>query len=312
MPNEKPILISIVGPTAAGKSALALTLAFHYHTHIISCDSRQLYRYLDIGTAKPDAESLALVPHHFIDIRNPDETFNAGAFEREAKTLLLDLFQSHDVIIAVGGSTLYFQALWQGIDPMPPADLHIRQHLQDIYQQKGLSPLLQQLKEADFTTYEQIDHHNHARVIRALEVYLSSGIPISNYRKGHNRPALPYQQLKIGLYKERAILYEKINHRVDQMIDKGLVQEVQQILNWGYAPTLQALQSIGYQEVISFIQGDIELEEAIRLIKRNSRRYAKRQMTYYKRFSDIHWFDVDTVSQDQILRWVHTYRTQQD
>jgi len=283
-------LISIVGPTAVGKSALAIHLAEKYRTHILSCDSRQIYRYMDIGTAKASIEERQQIPHHFIDILDPSQEYNAASFEKEALKTLQTIFEKHSLVIAVGGSTLYFHALWYGFDHMPPVDPSIRSQLRETYHQSGLTILLNQLKEVDPETYAHIDKQNHVRVIRALEVYFSSGKPISAFRKGYTPRSSNFQHIKIGLYVPRESLYDRINKRVDSMIRHGLEEEVRNILNMGYQPDIQALQSIGYQEMISYIQGNIDLEEAIRLIKRNSRRYAKRQLTYYRKFEDIKWF----------------------
>ena len=297
-----PYLISVVGPTAVGKSALAIHLAKKYQNHILSCDSRQIYRYMDTGTAKASLEERQQIPHHFIDILDPSEEYNAATFEREALKTLQGIFETHHLAIAVGGSTLYFHALWYGIDHMPPVDPAIRSHLRDTYNQSGLTFLLNQLKEVDPKTYAHIDKQNHVRVIRALEVYLSSGNPISGFRKGYTPRSEGVQHIKIGLYLPREILYDRINKRVDTMIDHGLEEEVRNILKMGYQPDIQALKSIGYQEMISYIQGNIDLEEAIRLIKRNSRRYAKRQLTYYRKFEDITWFQASEI--DRIENWL--------
>ncbi len=306
--SHRPVLLSIVGPTAVGKSRLALALAERHQTHIISCDSRQIYKYMNIGTAKPTQQELKIVPHHFVDLLLPNQPYNAGIFEQQVIMKLRDLYKTHRMVIAVGGSTLYFQALWHGIDPMPPINPDIRQQLQLVYQKQGLNPLLTQLAQVDRETYQKIDKKNHVRVMRALEVYLSSGKPISAFRNTSQKAAREYDQIKLGLTLDREVLYERIDVRVDQMISRGLVSEVQGLLDKGFQANEQALQSIGYKEIIDYLMGHTSLEEAIRLIKRNSRRYAKRQMTYYRKYEDIHWFEASHL--EKINAWLDRFISQ--
>ena len=277
-----PTLISIVGPTAVGKTSLSLYLAQRYHTDILSCDSRQMYRYMDIGTAKPEREVLETVCHHFIDILDPEEAYNAGRFEAEAEELLKTLFQRHEVVVAVGGSTLYVDALWNGIHEMPAIDPEIRKELQQERQQRGLAPLLEELQRVDPETYAKVDRNNPVRILRALEVYR---------------------------------LYGRINERVDERLEAGLLEEGKKLQEMGYDPGLNALQTIGYQELIAFLQGEISYDEAVRLIKRNSRRYAKRQLTWYRRYPDIQWFDLSATTEVEIGEWIRRnieYRTRND
>ncbi|MEL6844619.1 MAG: tRNA (adenosine(37)-N6)-dimethylallyltransferase MiaA [Bacteroidota bacterium] len=295
-------LISIIGPTAVGKTALSLKLAKQYQTEIVSTDSRQIYRGMNIGTAKPSSEELAEVSHHFIDHLPPTETYNAGSFEQEADPLLLELHQNSDCVISVGGSTLYINALWNGIDPMPKIPAEVRTQLRDEWDQNGLAVLLEELKEVDPNTYEKIDQQNPVRILRALEVYRASGTPISVFRQQRKIKAKNYQLLKIGLTDDRAALYERINQRVEQMFANGLKQEVEQLLDQGISPEAQSLQSIGYREIVQSLAGKHDLSEAKRLIKRNSRRYAKRQMTWFRRDQEIQWFQA---GDDQaVLDWL--------
>ncbi|MCL4124431.1 UNVERIFIED_CONTAM: hypothetical protein GTU68_020003 [Idotea baltica] len=275
-------LISIIGPTAVGKTSLSVELATKYKTEIISSDSRQMYQFMNIGTAKPTMEEQKDIPHHFIDTLTPDQSYNAGEFEREAEVLIIDLFQRYSTLIVVGGSTLYNNALWYGFNEMPQIDPLIREGLNKEMQSLGLESLLDELYTNDPETYERIDRQNPVR-----------GQPISTFRTGPTPKERPYKTIKIGLGDERETLYKRINQRVIDMLDQGLIEEVQGLLDRGYSPTLPALQSIGYQEVISYLQGKYDLDEAIRLIKRNSRRYAKRQLTYFRRYEDIHWFKPD-------------------
>lgn len=250
-----------------------------------------MYRYLDIGTAKANEEELQQVNHHFINSLNPDQEYNAADFEKEAEKLIQHLHTSSDVVIVVGGSTLYMDALWFGFDDMPNIDPKVRSDLMSEYEEKGLADLLTELEAVDPQTYDKIDRNNHARVMRALEVYRSSGKPISAFRKGKKAKETPWKYIKIGLTDERERLYKRIDERVLKMINAGLEQEVKTLLQT-YGPKAPALQSIGYSEMISYLQGEIDLEEAIRLIQRNSRRYAKRQFTWFRRYEDIQWFEV--------------------
>lgn len=285
-----PYLIAIIGPTAVGKTRLAIRMAQLFQTVVLSCDARQMYKHLDIGTAKPSEEERAGIPHYFIDNLEPQEAYTAGQFERESTTLLHALFQAHEVVVSVGGSTLYNQALWYGLDDIPAASAAVRENLNQQFKTAGLAPLLTELAHVDPETYARIDLNNPARIIRALEVYRESGTPLSAFQ-GKLRPERPFQLILIGLDTERKALYQRIDQRVDAMIAQGLIGEVQQLLEKGYSTESQALQSIGYREIIDYLTGEYEREEAIRLIKRNSRRYAKRQLTWYRKNQDIHWFE---------------------
>ncbi|MEO1588603.1 MAG: tRNA (adenosine(37)-N6)-dimethylallyltransferase MiaA [Bacteroidota bacterium] len=286
----KKYLMTIVGPTAVGKTALSLHLAKRFQTVILSADSRQFYQELNIGTAKPTPQEVAEVPHHFVDFLSPLQSYSAAQYQREAEALLDKLFEKHDVLIMVGGSTLYMDAMWYQMDDMPEVPAEIRSELQAAFLQNGLNPLVEELENVDPATFALIDRQNPARVIRALEVYRTSGKPISFFRKGKKARDTHYAFIKLGLQDAREVLYQRINQRVLDMIEQGLIAEVQGLLDKGYAPTLQSLLTIGYQEVIPYLKGAYDLDEAIRLIQRNSRRYAKRQLTYYRRYPDIQWF----------------------
>ena len=283
-------LITIVGPTAVGKTSLSLRLAKRYQTEIISGDSRQMFRHMDIGTAKPTQEEKAQAPHHFIDTLDPSDEYSAGQFERDAEALIDQLFETHDHVIVVGGSTLYMEALWFGFNEMPVIPPEVREDLMQEWEAEGLSPLLEELQRVDPQSYDRVDRNNPMRVIRALEMFRATGTPISQYRTGRIPKQKPYQIVKIGLFDEREVLYERINQRVLMMIEVGLEEECKTLLKMGYSPSLRALQSIGYAEMFAFLAGEIDKEEAIRLVQRNSRRYAKRQLTYYRRFEGVEWF----------------------
>ena len=300
-------LLSIVGPTAVGKTGLSIQLAKTYHTEIISCDSRQIYKELSIGTAKPSLEERAGIPHYFMDSLELDKPYNAGQFEQDVYQTLDSLFEKHNLVIATGGSTLYFHALWEGMNEMPRISPKTREALNTQFDKEGLAPLLKELKACDPTIYEKIDKKNPARIIRALEVFRETGKPMSHFQanKKRGKGSSPITHLKVGLNRERTLLYERINERVDHMINQGLEAEVRGLLEQGYSPDLQALHSIGYKEMIQYIQGEIDREEAIRLIKRNSRRYAKRQLTFFRRYTDIFWAEAE--DQGEIKSWIENH-----
>ncbi len=284
--NKPLLLISILGPTAVGKTALGIKLAALFHTEIISADSRQFYRELEIGTAKPNEKELAQVRHHFINSHSIAEMYNAGMFERDAGTLIAEMSKTHTSMIAVGGSMLYLKALWEGFDEMPKIAEGVREKLNIEAVERGLNRLLAELKEADPTYFDEVDRNNRHRVVRALEVIRSSGKPFSSFRIA-NRKEKPYRNLKIGLVLDREVLYKRIDSRMDQMIEKGLFEEATSLIPFkGHS----ALQTVGYSEVFDFLSGKYDKEEAIRLLKRNSRRYAKRQLTWLNKYQDIHWF----------------------
>ena len=260
-----------------------------------------MYRYLDIGTAKASEEELSRARHHFVNSLDPDQEYNAADFEKEAEALIHDLHNRSDVVIVVGGSTLYMDALWFGFDEMPQIDPEVRKGLMHEFESQGLESLLKELEKVDAETFASIDQQNHARVIRALEVYRSSGKPISFYRKGKKPKETSWKYLKIGLTDERKLLYERIDERVLEMIEAGLEKEVKSLLET-YGPQAPALQSIGYSEMISYLKGEIDRAEAIRLVQRNSRRYAKRQFTWFRRYEDIQWFEAGKL--EEIWNWL--------
>ncbi|GAB4430714.1 MAG: tRNA (adenosine(37)-N6)-dimethylallyltransferase MiaA [Bacteroidia bacterium] len=283
-------LICIVGPTGVGKSALALRLARHYGTAILSADARQIYRYMDIGTAKPTPAERAAVPHDCIDILDPDQPYNASRYEADARACMASRFAAQPVLIMAGGSTLYVDAIWRGLDPVPAVGAAVRAQLRAEWEAGGLDPLLAELAVADPVAYARIDRQNPVRVLRALEVWRETGQPISVFWQGRQEPVRDYRLHKVGIDDHRDRLYARIDARVDAMLAAGLVAEVQGLLDRGYDPACQALQSIGYREVIPLLQGQYDLATARALIQRNSRRYAKRQLTYYRSFGDIAWF----------------------
>ena len=286
MSSKQPTLIVIVGPTGSGKTALAVTLARHYSAPIISTDSRQFYRGLPIGTAQPTAEELSLAEHHFIADRDIDDDFNSGRYEQEALARLDELFKRHDVVVAVGGSGLYIQALCEGMDNLPEANEELRQSLKQRLEREGIEPLFDELRRLDADYAEVVDRHNPARIMRALEVCITSGKPYSEQRKGEKQQR-PFRIVKIGTDLPRDVLYERINLRVDMMISQGLEAEARTMLA---KRELNSLQTVGYREMFDYFDGNCSLDEAIELIKRNSRRYAKRQLTWFRRDAEIAWF----------------------
>ena len=286
MTASSRLLVSVVGPTAVGKTSLAVHLAKRFQTEIVSADSRQFFRELLIGTAKPTAKELQQVPHHFINSHSINSSFSAGQYGREAMKCIEQLHQSHQLVIAVGGSSLYLKSLWEGFDEMPEVPGSFRERLNNELAEVGLEPLLDELYTSDPDYYKQVDRKNPQRVIRALEVVRFTGAPFSSFRKA-KQSITPYQNLKIGLTMDREQLFDRINQRMDQMIAEGLFEEVRSLAAYR---DLNALQTVVYTDIFGFLDGKYDKAEAIRLLKRNSRRYAKRQVTWFKRYEDIHWF----------------------
>ena len=296
-PQAEKTLVVIVGPTGSGKTDLAIEVARHFGTEIISTDSRQFYKGMPIGTAQPSAEQLAAVKHHFIADRLPEQELSAGGYEREALERLGDLFEHHDVVVAVGGSGLYIDALCYGFDELPSDTAHIRAELMQRLDSEGLDALVEELRARDETYWQVVDRHNPARVIRALEVCIASGRPYSEQRTATRR-SRPFRTVKIGLLWPREELYDRINRRVDIMICEGLEEEARSVSHLRH---LSSLQTVGYREFFDHFDGKITREEAIDLVKRNSRRYAKRQLTWFRRDPRVVWFYPDEMSRQEIF-----------
>ena len=284
--SSSKYLISIAGPTAIGKTAAAIELANYYHTEIISADSRQFYREMSIGTAKPSPQELAAAPHHFIGSHSITDDINVGNFEQEGLALLDELFAKHNVVIMAGGSGLYIKAITEGFDNLPEVDPAIRENLNKIFAEQGITALQQKLILADPAYYNLVDLQNPQRLIRALEVFESTGKPYSSYRKGSYQQR-PFNIIKLGLDMPREELYERINKRVDIMIESGLLDEVTQLLPYRH---LNALHTVGYSEIFDYVDGKTDLPTAISMIKQNTRRFAKRQLTWFRKDKDTHWF----------------------
>lgn len=279
-------LLVVVGPTGSGKTDLSIRLACHYAAPILSTDSRQVYRGMPIGTAQPSDDQLQTVEHHFIASHDLKDNLNCGEYEMQALERLEKLFADHDYVVAVGGSGLYVRALCEGMDDLPQADESLRAELSRRLEAEGVGGLVEQLRELDPVYYEVVDRSNPARVVRALEVCLQTGRPYSEQRTGERRPR-PFEIVKIGVDLPREELYGRINRRVDQMLADGLEAEARALYPYR---ELNALQTVGYREFFDYFDGRISYDEAVELIKRNSRRYAKRQLTWFRRDSEVRWF----------------------
>lgn len=283
-------LITIVGATAIGKTALSIALAKHFNTEIISSDSRQFYKEMDIGTAVPSLDELSQAPHHFIQNRSIFENYSVGDFERDALKELNLLFKKHDIIIMVGGSGLYVDAVLNGLDDFPIVDPKIREKLKKELQENGIQSLQNQLRKLDLVTFQKIDIDNKQRLIRALEICIGTNKPYSSYLKNKMNKR-NFISIKIGITAEREIIYNRINQRVDLMIENGLIEEAKKLYP---NKNLNALQTVGYRELFQYFDGDITLDFAIAEIKKNTRRFAKRQGTWFRKDKEIEWFDYQT------------------
>ena len=280
-------LISIVGATAIGKTSLSLELAKEFETEIISSDSRQFYKEMNIGTAVPTVQELNEVKHHFIHDRSIFDDYSVGDYERDAVSKLDDLYNNHNSVVMVGGSGLYVDAVLKGLDNFPDVNSEIRTNLKKELFKNGIDSLQQKLKELDPVSYQKIDIENKQRLIRALEISIGTGRPYSSFliNKKNNRSFIP---IKIGIDAKREIIYNRINQRVDLMIENGLIEEAKTLYPYR---ELNALQTVGYKELFRYFDGEITLEFAISEIKKNSRRFAKRQGTWFRKDPEIKWFD---------------------
>ncbi len=299
--EEKKTLIAIVGPTAVGKTAIAIKLAQIFETEVISADSRQIFRELTIGTAKPSPEELHLVQHHFVNTHSITDDYDAAQYGRDALATISGLFQQHNTLILCGGSGLYIKAVTEGFDDIPDVPTDIREGLMRQYEQNGLEWLQHEMQKLDPDHFATIDQRNPHRLIRALEVRIATGSSIATFRK-MNRITHDFDILKIGLELPREELYKRIEERMDKMIEAGLFEEASALYQ---QRRRQALQTVGYQEIFDFMDNKFNREEAIRLLKRNSRRYAKRQMTWFKRDPAVHWFSPN--SPELIFQFIIEY-----
>lgn len=289
-------LITIVGPTAIGKTALSIEIAKHFTTEIVSADSRQFYKEMNIGTAVPNKEELSAIKHHCIQNLSIHTSYSVGQFEKDALTILDELFKKNNIVVLVGGSGLYVDAILKGIDSFPEVDPSIRKNLIIQLKENGITLLQKQLKQLDKQTYQKIDKNNHQRLIRALEICIGTGKPYSSFLtdKTTQRNFIP---IKIGLTAERETIYDRINQRVEIMINNGLVDEAKKLFKYKH---LNALQTVGYKELFSFVENHDTLDNAIEEIKKNTRRFAKRQLTWYRKDNEIQWFDFQEKKQEII------------
>lgn len=285
----KKILISVVGPTAIGKTKLAIALAQHFKTDILSADSRQFYKEMRIGTAVPSEEELQSAIHHFIQHKSIQEPYSVGDFEKDAIQLLEDLFKKTDIVILVGGSGLYVDAVTKGLDYFPKVDPEIRTRLNAELLEHGIAHLQEQLKKLDTSYYEQVDLENPHRLIRALEVCIGSGKPYSSFIS-KEKPKKPFVVCTVGITADRELIYDRINQRVDLMLEAGLLDEAKSVYQY---KDLNALQTVGYKEPFKHFNGEWELDFAISEIKKNTRRFAKRQLTWFRKNENTLWVDFE-------------------
>lgn len=284
-------LIVLLGPTGVGKTDLSIGLAQHYRTSIISCDSRQIFKEMRIGTAVPSDAQLAAVPHYFIQTKSVRDYYNSWQFEVEALERIRALFEESGVVIMTGGSMLYIDAVCKGIDDIPTISPELRAELMGIYEREGLERIREMLKELDPVFYGQVDLNNGKRVLHAVEVCRMAGVPYSSLRTNTPKDR-GFRIVRIGLNRDRDELYERIDRRVDLMMEEGLEAEARSLLPLRH---LNALNTVGYKELFDYFEGHYDLAEAVRLIKRNSRRYARKQLSWFRRDNDIHWFHPDAV-----------------
>ena len=296
--KNKKILLTVVGPTAIGKTSLAIDLALHFGTEIISCDSRQFFKEMSIGTAVPSSEELAQVKHHFIQHKSIFDTYSVGDFERDAITLLKELFKQHNVVIMVGGSGLYADTVVYGLDDFPEVSPEIRNGLNELYQKQGSTYLQTRLKDLDPIQYTQMDVQNPQRMMRALEVCIASGKPYSSFLN-KKETLRDFTNITIGLTAEREVVYNRINERVELMLENGLLIEAQTLFPH---KKLNALQTVGYRELFNFFEGKTSLDFAIEEIKKNTRRFAKRQYTWFHKNKDINWFEINQLDKLSICQ----------
>ena len=289
-------LICIVGPTAIGKTALSIKLAQHFKTEIISADSRQFFKEMRIGTAVPTDEELSGAPHHFIQHISVNDSYSVGTFEKDALQSLNTLYKTHDVVVMVGGSGLYIDAVTKGLDVFPKIEPSVREDLKKILELDGLETLQEQLKQLDPDTYKTIALDNPQRVIRALEVCIGANKPYSSFLN-KNKYKRPFKTIYIGLTADRPVVYNRINRRVDIMLEEGLLEEVKTLLP---KQKLNALNTVGYKELFNYFNGDWTLDFAISEIKKNTRRFAKRQGTWFRKNDAIIWFNFETELHDII------------
>jgi tRNA dimethylallyltransferase len=293
--SRKPALIIISGPTGVGKTEAAIAAAEPLGGEIVSADAMQVYKHMDIGTAKPTQEQQQRVRHHLIDVVDPDEAFSAARFKEMAEATIRDLHQKGCPVFVVGGTGLYIKALTRGLFPVEGQDDAIREKLREEVETSGLEALYQRLRKVDPEAGERIHPNDTYRIIRALEVHQATGQPISRHQRNHSFQAAGYRTLFIGLTLERPVLYDRIDKRVDLMLAAGFLEEVRGLLDQGYPSTLKSMRSIGYRHVADYLEGRVIWDETVRLFKRDTRHYAKRQVTWFKADPDVAWMEPDQI-----------------
>lgn len=295
---QQKTLIVLVGPTGIGKTELSLSVAKLLSSPIVSADSRQIYKTISIGTAAPTKEQLSQAQHYFVGQLELDEYYSAAQYETDVLNLLDGLFDTHDTVLMTGGSMMYIDAVTKGIDDIPSVDDETRSLLKQRFETEGLEPLLEELRLLDPDYYAIVDKKNHKRVVHALEICYMTGKTFTSFRKSESKER-PFRIVKIGLRMERERLFDRINKRVDKMIEDGLVEEARSVSHLRH---LNSLNTVGYKEMFKFIDGEWDLYTATERLKKNTRVYAKKQMTWFKKDESIHWFDAETVSAEDILK----------
>lgn len=295
---QQKTLIVLVGPTGIGKTELSLSVAKLLSSPIVSADSRQIYKTISIGTAAPTKEQLSQAQHYFVGQLELDEYYSAAQYETDVLNLLDELFETHDTVLMTGGSMMYIDAVTKGIDDIPSVDDETRSLLKQRFETEGLEPLLEELRLLDPDYYAIVDKKNHKRVVHALEICYMTGKTFTSFRKSESKER-PFRIVKIGLRMERERLFDRINKRVDKMIEDGLVEEARSVSHLRH---LNSLNTVGYKEMFKFIDGEWDLHTATERLKKNTRVYAKKQMTWFKKDESIHWFDAETVSAEDILK----------
>lgn len=304
---EKPKIVTIVGPTATGKSSLAIYLAQKFKGEIINADSMQVYRGLDIGTAKPSQEEQGRVHHHLIDILNPDEPYSAAIFRKQADEIIQMLHKKKIPIFVVGGTGLYMKVLTRGIFHGPEADPELRRRLKKRIAEEGSKALHEELRILDPEAASRIHPRDSIRIVRALEVAYQTKRPLSSWQREHGFQEKPYEVLKIGLICEKDELKKRIEERVEEMLKKGWVEEVKNLLARGYTPNLKPFQALGYKQIISYLHGQIDFRAAVDLIKKETRKYAKRQITWFKADPEINWYSASLENWPHIEKRVEPF-----
>jgi tRNA dimethylallyltransferase len=300
--TDRPRIVILLGPTGIGKSKSAIQWAEELGGEIVSADSVQVYQYMDIGTGKPTLDDQKRVRHHLIDVVTPDQPFHAALYRTLGRKTIDRLFQNRKPTWVVGGTGLYIKTLIQGLFASPKIDPHVKGNLRQEAKEIGAGALYERLKKVDPQTASHLHPNDLFRTIRALEVFESTGAPISFYRKQHLFGERPYLTLKIGLEMNRDMLYRRIEERVDQMLERGFLHEVERLMEMGYGPELKPMQSLGYKQMVQFLQREIGWDEAVRQVKRDTRHYAKRQWTWFKADPEVHWWDGSTDRREIFLK----------